>query len=312
MKTTLLCSAALLALNPLLAQVVADENFDSYTVGNGIAVDGAAAGWYIWNPSNPAFDAVVSDEQALSGTQSLKIDQSSTDDVVWAADEPITDGLVEVSFAMYIPTGQEGYFNLMQSWDPVATNQYLWAVDVFFGGGIIFPIAESVEGPPGSFNHDEWFQMKVTIDFAADLGQLYHNDVLLHQWQWSLENGGGNPGLSAFEVVNFFGYGPSEMNGLYYIDDFRVEHTSTTSIAEESTANVQVYPNPANQIVTIDLSNFGQADVSVFDLGGRMVLRQESLSNNRTFIDVTPLTPGVYFVDVTNGSHHHRQRLVVQ
>lgn len=312
MRKSLLFAAALIALNPLSAQVLADENFDGYTEGTGIGAQGADAGWYIWNPSNPNFDAVISDDQALSGTQSLKVDQAASDDVVWAAPSPVNSGFVEVSFAMFIPEGKEGYFNLMQSWDPVATNQYLWAVDVFFGGGIIFPIAESVEGPTGSFNHDEWFQMKVTIDFAGDVGELYHNDVLLHTWQWSLENGAGNPGLNAFEAVNFFGYGPSETDGEYFIDDFRVEVTGATSVAETQKATAQVFPNPANTTVNVALDGFTQPVVTLLGIDGRTVFRQEASANDRLLIDVSTLASGIYFIDVTDGQRAHRQRLVVQ
>jgi hypothetical protein len=313
MRTSLLLSAALFALNPLLAQVIADENFDSYTSGTGIAAQGASAGWYIWNPSNPNFDAVVSADQALSGSQSLKVDQASTDDVVWAAPAPINSGTVEVSFAMFIPAGKEGYFNLMQSWDPVATNQYLWAVDVFFdANGIIAPVAAAQAGPTGSFNHDEWFEMRVNIDFAADEGELYHNDVLLHTWQWSLENGSGNTGINAFEVVNFFGYGPSETNGEYFIDDFRVEVTAAVSVAETENASAKVFPNPAVNVVNVDLNGFNRPVVSLLGIDGRVVFRQEASANDRILIDVAALAPGIYFVDIADGQRTQRQRVVVQ
>ncbi len=312
MRKSLLFIGALIALNPLSAQVLADENFDSYTAGTGIGAQGASAGWYIWNPSNPNFDAVVSDDQAQSGSQSLKVVQADTDDVVWAAPSPINSGTVEVSFSMFIPQGKEGYFNLMQSWDPVATNQYLWAVDVFFGGGIILPLAEAVEGPTGAFNHDEWFQMKVTIDFTNDIGELYHNDVLLHTWQWSLENGAGNPGLNAFEAVNFYGYGPSETNGEYFIDDFRVEVTGAVSVAETEKASAKIFPNPAVNMVNVDLNGFNRPVVSLLGIDGRIVFRQEALTNNRIVIDVTDFASGIYFVDIVDGQRTQRQRVVVQ
>jgi len=64
---------------------------------------------------------------------------------------------------------------------------------------------------------------------------------------------------------------------------------------------VQVYPNPANNVVNVNLSAVkGKSDVSIYDVNGRQVLRREVNAVNAQ-LDISTLPTGVYIIKVKNG-----------
>ena len=74
----------------------------------------------------------------------------------------------------------------------------------------------------------------------------------------------------------------------------------TTGINEVAEGEVNVYPNPATTVINID--NAEGAQVSVFDINGRMITNVESASANQT-IDASNLAKGMYIVRIANGNN---------
>ena len=105
MKHIFSISLCFLALS-LSAQVpLLEEDFESYSVGDYIGV--ASSVWTTWSGNTGTDeDAQVSDEQANSGTQSLKIFGSATTGGPMDVYLPIgLDDAYEVSFNIYVPSG---------------------------------------------------------------------------------------------------------------------------------------------------------------------------------------------------------------
>ncbi|PSL42380.1 putative secreted protein (Por secretion system target) [Chitinophaga niastensis] len=64
---------------------------------------------------------------------------------------------------------------------------------------------------------------------------------------------------------------------------------------------VDVYPNPANNVVNINLTGLtGKSEVSMFDVNGHLVLRREVSAVNMQ-LDISALSPGVYIMRIKNG-----------
>jgi len=87
--------------------------------------------------------------------------------------------------------------------------------------------------------------------------------------------------------------------------------SQVVSIREEAgLADVQVYPNPTNGQITLR-SDAGIISVDVYDAMGRLV-KSENPSAFRPVIDITEVSPGVYFllIQLTDGSEvmHQVQR----
>lgn len=311
----LLLFASVIAAGPLLTAqtVLFEDDFESYTVGEGIAAQASDVGWQLWTAGQPQMDAMVSDMQASSGTNSIHLLQSAGVDIVYDVGTPLITGKYDIEFKMYIPAGKEGYFNVMHNWDLNSTNNYEWAADVYFSAnGQVTWTTGFTDGGAVAFDHDTWFDMKVAVDMDADLAKIYYNGEELVAWQWSLNNADGMPGLNQFKVVNFFAYGPSQTNGDYYIDDFKISDTSDVSVTENERAELTVFPNPAVDNVNIDLSGFSNPTVSIYSIDGRVIDRFQTTSEARTLYNVANFSKGIYFVEVLSGSQKATKRLVIR
>lgn len=314
MRKTLLLAGAVLCSTVLFAQTtIFSDDFESFTPNEGVAGQSDSDSWFIWNSSNMTFDCNVVDSIAFSGTQSIVLDQTSTDDIVYLADETaISSGVYSVNFKMYIPSGQEGYFNCMHLWEYESTNNYEWAVDAFFGNGTMTWVTGGQEGGALSFNHDEWFDIQVFIDIDNDNAVLRLNGADAVSFQWSLNNADGSPGSNTWQVVNFYAYGPSETNGLYYIDDFIVIEEPSTNVTEAS-QQLAVWPNPANDVLQIELPEAEVKFMRLISADGRVISEEQNLSLRGIHtLDVRDLAPGNYFLQVMTNDKVYLNQVVVQ
>ena len=75
----------------------------------------------------------------------------------------------------------------------------------------------------------------------------------------------------------------------------------------EFVESLNIYPNPASEILNIDMKIKAGTEYSVFisDLTGRTI---GNVSNNASYIDVSTLNSGVYFVNVktAEGVYAHK------
>lgn len=98
-----------------------------------------------------------------------------------------------------------------------------------------------------------------------------------------------------------FGYnGANSANSCYTL---RVQLGTASRAADVSTdvPKVIVYPNPATNMVNINLAAFkGKSELSIFDANGRAVLRREVNTAN-TQLDISALPAGVYMIRIKNG-----------
>jgi hypothetical protein len=82
----------------------------------------------------------------------------------------------------------------------------------------------------------------------------------------------------------------------------------------DSDFQVGVYPNPANQLVNIDISaaSIQDLDISIVDMVGRVVYsEQTSTSAYRQQLDVSNFANGVYFVKVKSGDNATSHKLIL-
>jgi len=93
---------------------------------------------------------------------------------------------------------------------------------------------------------------------------------------------------------------------------------STTSVCAEVTAipafktqnpTFQIYPNPAQNNFTIELSNNDKQTVNVYDVNGKQVLSQTI--NGTTNIDASNFSSGVYNISIIDSQGITNKRLVI-
>lgn len=79
------------------------------------------------------------------------------------------------------------------------------------------------------------------------------------------------------------------------------------SFSEESWT---IYPNPANDFLTVDLGeNSGKTEIAVIDLLGNVVVSQ-SINTGKTTFDLSEFAQGVYFVRVNSGGNSFVKKFV--
>lgn len=88
--------------------------------------------------------------------------------------------------------------------------------------------------------------------------------------------------------------------------------TKTSSISTEELLSTNIYPNPANGFVNIELPNeVVKADISIVDATGRIVLNT-SVENNSTQVDVSALDMGTYFVRISADDKFATKTLIIK
>lgn len=79
----------------------------------------------------------------------------------------------------------------------------------------------------------------------------------------------------------------------------------------ESKQFAKIYPNPVSNHLTVSLDeNVQNADITLFDLTGRLILTQNTGSDTETSIDVSKLVAGSYFVRIQLGNAVYTQKIL--
>lgn len=96
-----------------------------------------------------------------------------------------------------------------------------------------------------------------------------------------------------------------ESNPAIITNTFYTEFVDSLGRPEFENDNFIIYPNPANGIVTIELTqNSGEiATVEISDMLSKKVLSQKGSSSNSQTIDVSTIQSGIYFVTITTDSN---------
>ena len=305
-KPLLFLSLSALGLAAAAQTVIFEDNFDSYAADMGVAEQSLV--WDTWDGS-AAPDGVVSTDFAFSGTNSAKIEGMATDLVLPIG--PYTTGKYDIKFKMYL-TDAGGYFNVMHAWT-TAPNTWEWAVDVFFGAdGTVTWVTGGAPGGDTSVALNEWFDVQITADLDMDMGYIYINGDMVNSWQWSLNNADGTPGENILAAADFFGTNDAGGEGLYYIDNVQLIESTGVYTEEVLAANIGMWPNPANNQLTITLPSSTQtADVQIFDAQGRVVANT-LVTTSAQNIDVTAFEAGIYTVRVVCGEKVYAQKLIIE
>jgi hypothetical protein len=89
---------------------------------------------------------------------------------------------------------------------------------------------------------------------------------------------------------------------------------ATLGLAEVSTINMEVFPNPATDVVNVKFEGQGDYTVSIIDLSGRTVASKVVTGAGATAVEVpvTGLTAGNYLISVANETGSYTQKLMVK
>jgi len=230
--------AALLFAGNLAAQtVVLSESFEAYTVGNGLMTEAAAAGndwWESWPQTPPATEPLISSDFASDGSKSAKL-FFGNDAVALLGEQSV--GVYDLEFDILVPEGKNGYFNVLHHY---AGSNSTWAMQVYLhmtndgqnstqapGHGTVHAGSNGTCDLPCVY--DEWMHFRVHVDTDNDVAQLYFNEQLMCEWQWSLDSFGENTTDRVLAAMDFF---PPEnaATSEYYLDNLTVTLNSNDEV----------------------------------------------------------------------------------
>ena len=215
-------------------QVLIDDDFEAYTVGNKIAVEAQAIGndwWTTWtNNPGSAEDGVV----AEAGGSKCGYISGSNDNVLLLGGQE--SGQYDLEFAIYCDEGKYGYFNILHEFNGSGST---WAMQAYLnatndgstasttyavGHGTVHAGANSNGDIPAVVN--EWMHFRIHVDCDADVAELFYSsettqpeEISIVSWQWSLDSFGENVVGRKMDAMDF--YAPHATLGCYYLDNFR-------------------------------------------------------------------------------------------
>ena len=87
------------------------------------------------------------------------------------------------------------------------------------------------------------------------------------------------------------------------------QNASTASVDDLTANSVKMYPNPAKGVVNFTSASNADLDIAVYDLLGKEVLRANAVQSQ---LNISSLNPGMYFVNMTQGTTVSTKKLVVR
>ena len=273
------------------------ESFGNYNLGN---IDSQSSDWIGWDNGNSGVDVVdFSMNTYLGDGQSILVEQG--DDLVWDLDG-INTGSGELTFYMYIPSTDDAgaYYNMLHNYDAANSN---WAFQVLFASASSGDQSYIDLDQPVYFDalYDTWVEVRHEIDIDNDLITLYYNGEMLSSWAWS----SGSAGLSSvLDALNFYGFCTgTPCSGFTYYDNIEIcgDFYNNVNIEEESSLNVNLYPNPNKGSFNIVLNEEQvEFNIRVFNILGKEVYNEVVdgyVKNSIKTIDLA-LTKGTYIVNL--------------
>lgn len=125
----------------------------------------------------------------------------------------------------------------------------------------------------------------------------------------------GNFNADEFTTTFIVNTGPSVSDfAYYYIDSISLTQVVcpiNIGINENENFHFDLYPNPVNEKLVIQIDNFESTTASIYNIIGELIFSQQ-IKNEKTEIDLTSISNGIYFVKVINEERSITKRIVKQ
>lgn len=76
-------------------------------------------------------------------------------------------------------------------------------------------------------------------------------------------------------------------------------YSITANLGQKAESKFELFSNPVNEILNVNISDFKFKKIEIHNSQGSLVLNKTNL-NSSNFIDVTRLSPGIYFVKLVD------------
>jgi len=93
-----------------------------------------------------------------------------------------------------------------------------------------------------------------------------------------------------------------------YNGDF---HYSNVVNLSQNTLNIQIYPNPFHEQLTLHTTS-GIQSLKIIDVQGRVVYQENNLNTSQKQFNTESLPPGIYFLEIFSDNLHEIKKVVKQ
>jgi hypothetical protein len=161
------------------------------------------------------------------------------------------------------------------------------------------PFEPQIENPTGNYISDSTNWKLIEGYFKADGDEQY---IYIGNFRNNQNSDYMFPPLPPIQGVS---------HTYIYIDNVQLyECDSITGIKENPSNKINIYPNPASDIITINTGTLQDVEIELFDIAGRKLLQQKSIGINSS-IDVSGLTTGIYVCQVSYNSRIIKREKVI-
>lgn len=159
-----------------------------------------------------------------------------------------------------------------------------------------------------------------------DTGQVYQYDPVLDKWTEQEPHPGSSRWATSTFIIDRVAYvvGGEDadgvrLNSMIAYDLTLIPNEKEAKERERLTASVvnvtsevnyRLYPNPANDEVTIQITNPDNPKMIITDLSGKVLINQPVSTESET-IDISALNAGIYVVQIRVGEHIKIDKLIV-
>ena len=139
------------------------------------------------------------------------------------------------------------------------------------------------------------------------VGDLPTDEELFNALEGNPDNNGD---WSTENEIDYLYIVPS-VGGCLVPDTAKVVFDNTfLSVTENNLEEVNCYPNPFNDELTIQLSNKGSYTIRLFDLNGKMLIGKEYVNTNEVILNMIGIPKGVYLIKVTSLNYAAQKRII--
>jgi lysyl endopeptidase len=94
-------------------------------------------------------------------------------------------------------------------------------------------------------------------------------------------------------------------------EDYSINITSGAGINDNPLAGVQIYPNPANEVLFVDLKDLEEvSSIAILDMNGKQIQSLQKIENGINTFQIAELKAGMYQVRMTQNGYQYTQRII--
>ena len=132
---------------------------------------------------------------------------------------------------------------------------------------------------------------------SMETGEFWAYDPSSNNWEEMPPHPEGSRWAPASFIINGEVYIINGTSFSQYVTEiYKYNLDSALSIHESTNSTIRIYPNPATDIINIDVPENLKYSTNIYDLNGRLI----SSSKNSSIIEIQTLPLGVYLIEITD------------